>query len=77
MVIAALIVDAAFNAIGWIPRSRPDMRAEMVHFAMNYTFWLNIAFGLFAITLFTGVRRYPMQHGHREHHAHQRQAPEL
>jgi uncharacterized protein len=24
MVIAALIMDAAFNAIGWIPQSRPD-----------------------------------------------------
>jgi len=35
--------------------------------------WLNIAFGLFAITLFAVVRRYPMQHGHREHHAHQGQ----
>jgi hypothetical protein len=74
MVITALIMDAAFNVIGWIPQGRPDMRAEMVHFSMNYTFWLNIAFGLFAITLFAVVRRYPMQHGHYEHHAHQRQA---
>jgi len=41
----------------------------MVHFSMNYTFWLNIAFGLFAITLFAVVRRYPMQHRHSEHHA--------
>jgi uncharacterized membrane protein YraQ (UPF0718 family) len=73
MVIAALIMDAVFNAIGWIPQSRPDMRAEMVHFSMNYTFWLNVAFGLFAITLFAVVRRRPMQHGHCEHHAHQGQ----
>jgi hypothetical protein len=74
MVIAALIMEAAFDGIGWIPQSRPDMHAEMVHFSMNYTFWLNIAFGLFAIALLAGVRRYPMQHGHCEHHAHQAQA---
>jgi uncharacterized membrane protein YraQ (UPF0718 family) len=74
MVIAALIMDAVFNAIGWIPQSRPDMRAEMVHFSMNYTFWLNVAFGLFAFTLFAVVRRHPMQHGHCEHHVHQGQA---
>jgi uncharacterized protein len=74
MVIAALIMDAAFNAIGWIPQSRPDIHAEMVHFSMNYTFWLNVAFGLFAFTLFAVVRRHPMQHGHCEHHVHQGQA---
>ena len=74
MVIAALVMDVAFNAVGWIPQSRPDMRAEMVHFSMNYTFWLNFAFGLFAIILFAVVRRHPMQHGHCEHHAHQAHA---
>jgi hypothetical protein len=42
--------------------------------SLNYTFWLNIAFGLFAVALFAVVRRHPMQHGHCEHHAHQAQA---
>jgi Predicted permease len=65
MVIAALIMDAAFNAIGWTPQSRPDMHAEMVHFSMNYTFWLNVAFGLLAITLFAVVRRHPMEQSRR------------
>ena len=70
MVAAALIMDVVFSALGWIPSSRPDVHAEMVHFSLNYTFWLNIAFGLLAIALFTLARRNPMQHGHCEHHAH-------
>ena len=70
MVGAALIMDVVFGALGWIPASRPDVHAEMVHFSLNYTFWLNIAFGLLAVALFTLARRNPMQHGHCEHHAH-------
>lgn len=70
MVVAALIMDVVFGALGWIPASRPDMHAEMVHFSLNYTFWLNIAFGLLAVALFTLARRNPMHHGHCEHHAH-------
>jgi uncharacterized protein len=70
MVGAALIMDVAFNALGWIPTSRPDMHAEMVRFSLNYTFWLNLAFGLLAVILFTLARRSPMPHGHCAHHAH-------
>jgi hypothetical protein len=69
MVAAAMIMDVAFSALGWIPDRRPDMRAEMIHFSLNYTFWLNIAFAVLAITLFALARRRPMQHGHCEHHA--------
>ena len=49
MVVSALIMDVAFNALGWIPPSRPNMHAEMVQFSLNYTFWLNIAFGVLAV----------------------------
>jgi len=70
MVLSALLMDVVFNALGWIPGSRPDVHAEMVHFSLNYTFWLNIAFGLLAAGLFVLARRQPMQHGHCEHHAH-------
>ncbi len=71
MVTAALAMDLAFHALGWVPRTRPDMRAEMVHVSMNYTFWLNIAFGLLAAWLFTLSRRQPAMKNHCEHHAHQ------
>jgi uncharacterized membrane protein YraQ (UPF0718 family) len=68
MVASALIMDVAFNALGWIPRSRPDMHAAMTHFSLNYTFWLDLVFGLLAIVLFALARRQPMQHAHCEHH---------
>jgi uncharacterized membrane protein YraQ (UPF0718 family) len=71
MVAAAMIMDVTFNALGWIPAHRPDMRATMVVFSLNYTFWLNIAFGVFAIALLVVARRHPMQHSDCEHHAHQ------
>jgi uncharacterized membrane protein YraQ (UPF0718 family) len=71
MVISALIMDLAFSALGWIPRRRPNMQAEMMHVSLNYTFWLNIAFALMAVGLFVLSRRQPMSHGHCEHHGHQ------
>lgn len=70
MVVSALIMDVAFNALGWIPATRPDVHAQMVQFSLNYTFWLNIAFGLLAIALFVIARRHPMGQGHCEHHGH-------
>ena len=69
MVVSALIMDAAFNALGWIPQQRPNMQAEMVHFSLNYTFWLNVMFALVALGLVLLARRQPMQSGHCEHHA--------
>jgi uncharacterized membrane protein YraQ (UPF0718 family) len=74
MVVSAVIMDVAFNALGWIPASRPDMHATMVHFAFNYTFWLNLVFGIAAIVLFALSRRQPMQAAHCcGHHAKQAQ----
>ena len=70
MVAAALIMDAAFNALGWIPRARPDVHAQMVHFSVNYTFWLNAGFALVELGQFIVSRGGPSQHSHCEHHAH-------
>jgi uncharacterized membrane protein YraQ (UPF0718 family) len=73
MVAAALLMDVAFSALGWVPQRRPDIHAEMVHFSLNYTFWLNLAFGAIAVALFWLARRQPAHdhahHGH-EHHGH-------
>ncbi|HEX2939986.1 MAG TPA: permease, partial [Rhodopila sp.] len=71
MVVSALIMDVAFNALGWIPAARPDVHAQMAQFSLNYTFWLNIAFGLLAVALFVVARRHPMGHGHCGHHGQQ------
>jgi uncharacterized protein len=76
MVIAALIMDVACNALGWIPHNRPNMHAAMVHFSVNYTTWLNIAFGLMWMALFVVARRQPMQHSPCcEHKAHSQKEP--
>ena len=72
MVAAALIMDLAFNALGWVPRRRPNLKAEMVHFSIDATFWLNVLFGAVALALFVLSRRQPMQHAQCEHHAHHR-----
>jgi len=58
-----------FNALGWIPARNPDIRGEMMHFELDYTFWLNLVFGALAVALFWIARRNPMVHAHHcEHH---------
>ena len=71
MVLAALAMDLLFNALGWVPARNPNIRAEVMHFAIDYTFWLNLAFGVLAAALFWTARRNPMTHAHHcEHHGH-------
>jgi hypothetical protein len=72
-VIAAVIIDITFNAIGVIPARQADIRAVMVHFSFNYTFWLNVIFGAIAVALFLIARRQPAhdrhaRHAHEHHH---------
>jgi hypothetical protein len=49
MVIAALIMELVFGGLGLIPAHHGDMQAEMTHVSLNYTFWLNIVFGVVAL----------------------------
>lgn len=71
MVIAALIMDLAFTAIGLVPAHRADIHVQMVHFSINYTFWLNAIFGAVAVVLFVLARRQPAHaHHHHEHEHH-------
>jgi uncharacterized protein len=72
MVISAIIMDLAFNTLGWIPPRHTDVRAEMGHVSLNYTFWLNLIFGLAALALVILAKRNPMRmqgHHHCGHHA--------
>jgi uncharacterized membrane protein YraQ (UPF0718 family) len=72
MVIAALVMDLAFNALGWIPKTHPNVQAEMVRFSINYTFWLNLLFGFIALGLVVLAKRNPMRMGQAHccgHHA--------
>jgi uncharacterized membrane protein YraQ (UPF0718 family) len=60
MVASALIMDLAFNALGWIPSHHINFQAKMSHISINYTFWLNLAFGLVALGLVILAKRTPM-----------------
>ena len=69
MVLAALAMDVLFNALGWVPARNPNIRAEVMQFNLDYTFWLNLVFGALAVFLFWTARRNPMAHAHHcEHH---------
>jgi uncharacterized protein len=70
MVLSALIMDLAFNALGWIPRHHATVTAAMVHVSVNYTFWLNLVFGLIALALVILAKRNPMQMHHRHSCGH-------
>ena len=61
MVLSALIMELVWGSLGWIPRDRPNLQHEMAHVSMNYTFWLNLVFGLIAIALVIVAKRNPMQ----------------
>ena len=52
MVAAGIVINVAFGSLGWIPERRADMNTTMTHFAVNYTFWLNLVFGLLTLALF-------------------------
>jgi uncharacterized membrane protein YraQ (UPF0718 family) len=62
MVIAALIMELLFTAAGWLPGHTADVRQQMSHFSLNYTFWLNLVFGALAIYWFWLNHRHPMHH---------------
>jgi len=67
MVTAALVMDALFHAAHAVPTANPNIRVELTTFSLNYTFWLNVAFGLLALYFWHLNRKHPMHH---EHHCH-------
>ncbi len=68
MVGAAVIMDLAFRTLGWVPHSRPNIRADVTHFAVDHTFWLNLVFGALAVGLVVVARRAPARMSHCGHH---------
>lgn len=50
IVCTALLLNAAFGALGWIPEGGADI-AETTKFALDYTFWLNCGFVLVAAVM--------------------------
>ncbi|HTV24259.1 MAG TPA: permease [Polyangiaceae bacterium] len=64
MTLAGISVHYAYAALGALPSARPAV-AEMVHFEIDYTFWLNLTFaalGAFLLSLHFSDRRRRGQH---------------
>jgi hypothetical protein len=73
MVIASLVMDLAFTGLGLVPGHDLDVRAHLTHFSVNYTFWLNLAFGALGAYLWWVSRNNPMEHHGHGGHAHHQQ----
>ena len=59
MVIAAILIDLAFHALGIVPPHTIDIRHELTHFAIDYTFWLNLMFGSIGLWLWRLSKKKP------------------
>jgi uncharacterized membrane protein YraQ (UPF0718 family) len=68
MVLAGLLMDLIFTGLGLVPSAHHDIRAEMTRFSLNYTFWLNVLFGLVSMALIVLAWRHPMHHDHAAMH---------
>jgi uncharacterized membrane protein YraQ (UPF0718 family) len=62
IVLSAIAMDLAFSALHAVPKPNPNVRHDLTMFALNYTFWLNIAFGALALYLWRVNQKHPMDH---------------
>src|SRR6202163_2865568 len=63
MVLAAIAMDLAFTALHIVPKPNPNIRHDLELFSFNYTFWLNLIFGVLALYLWRLNAKNPMDHG--------------
>ncbi len=70
MALAGLIVHLGFTAFGLTPAPDPGVRAAITRFSLNYTFVLNVIFGIWAAWLFWVNHAHPMDHAHMHHAEH-------
>ena len=71
MVLAGIVVDVGFSLAHVTPAPNPNVRAEITHFALNYTFWLNLMLGAWAAWLFWLNYQNPMDSSMHHGGAHQ------
>ena len=69
MVLSGILMDLAFSALHLVPRANPHLTSDVDTFKINYTFWLNVAFGGLAAYLFSVNAKHPMHESHCAHHA--------
>ncbi|MDQ6930582.1 MAG: permease [Candidatus Eremiobacteraeota bacterium] len=62
MVSAGILMDVLFGAFHAIPSPNPNLRTNLALFRINYTFWLNLFFGVLAVYIWDINRRNPMGH---------------
>jgi uncharacterized membrane protein YraQ (UPF0718 family) len=62
IVLSAILMDLAFSALHAVPVPNPNVRHDLTMFALNYTFWLNLAFGASGVYLWRLNRAHPMEH---------------
>jgi uncharacterized protein len=67
MAVSALVMDVAFASLGLVPTPQSNLRTEMTHIAIDYTFWLNLFAAALALWLFALARRHKMDHAHHAH----------
>jgi uncharacterized membrane protein YraQ (UPF0718 family) len=64
MVLAAIVVDAAFGSLHLIPQpSAHPITTQLESFSIDYTFWLNLVFAAMALYIWRINARHPMHHG--------------
>jgi hypothetical protein len=61
------LVDLLFGIFHAVPVHNPNVRVDLTMFRLDYTFYLNLIFGVLAIYLWNVNRTNPMDHGC--HHA--------
>jgi uncharacterized membrane protein YraQ (UPF0718 family) len=66
IVATALILDGLFTLLGIVPESGRRV-SDVVQFAVDYTFWLNLAFAVVAVVLVWLWRRHTARHGAMQH----------
>ena len=60
MVLAGLLMDLVFSALGLVPAGSAGIRAQVTRFSLDHTFWLDLVFGALAAGLVVVSRRHPM-----------------
>ena len=63
MAASAIIMDLALNALHLVPKANPHVVQMVTTFSVDYTFWLNVAFGLLALWFAYLAWKNPMEHG--------------
>jgi hypothetical protein len=70
MALSACIMDVAFAVAKLTPVQSGHVSQEMTQFSLNYTFWLNLVFGLVGIYWFWLSRRDRLQRAYRHSAGH-------